>query len=253
MLTRRIIPCLDVLDGHVVKGIHFKGLKRTGAPDMLAEAYAQQGADEIVFLDIGAAPEARNIMVDVVRKTARRIFIPLTVGGGIRGLDDFERILKAGADKVSVNTAAVKNPKLIREAAERFGCQCVVAAIDAKKQAESNWEVFVVGGRIPTGKDALHWAKQVENLGAGEILLTSMDADGTQSGYDLELTRAVSESVNIPIIASGGAGSPEHIYDVLTKGKADAALAASIFHYEKMTVLDVKGYLAKRAVPVRIP
>lgn len=253
MLTRRIIPCLDVLDGKVVKGIHFKGLKTTGAPDRLAEAYAKQGADEIVFLDVGASPEGREIMADVVRKTARRIFIPLTVGGGIRGLDDFERILKAGADKVSVNTAAVKDPLLVKRAAERFGSQCVVVAIDTKKRAESKWEVFVVGGRTPTGIDALDWAKQVEELGAGEILLTSIDADGTQTGYDLELTRVISESVNIPVIASGGAGSPKHIYDVLTKGKADAALAASIFHYEKMSVLDVKRYLAKRAVPVRVP
>jgi cyclase len=253
MLTKRIIPCLDVLNGVVVKGIHFKYLRYAGDPVRLAQIYEEQGADEIVFLDIGASPEGRETMVDVVKRTAENLSIPFTVGGGIRGINDMERLLRAGADKVSINTAVVKNPELIRLGAERFGSQCVVVAIDAKMISEGKWEVYINGGRTPTGIDALQWAKRVEKLGAGEILLTSMDADGTKMGYDLKLTRTISELVNIPIIASGGAGSIKHIYEALTLGKADAALAASIFHYGEYTVADIKRELLKMRVNVRPP
>lgn len=250
-LAKRIIPCLDVLAGKVVKGIQFKNLRLAGDPPKLARLYEEQGADEIVFLDIGASPENRRILIDVVKRTAREISIPLAVGGGIRSIKDMEEVLCSGADKISVNTAAVKNPSIISEGAEIFGSQCVVVAIDAKRR-DGWWEVYICGGREPTGLDAVEWAKKVERLGAGEILLTSMDRDGTTSGYDLELTRAVSESVNIPVIASGGAGEPRHIYEVLTIGKADAALAASIFHYGVYTVRSIKEYLRSRGVPVRL-
>ena len=250
-LAKRIIPCLDVLAGKVVKGIQFKNLRLAGDPPRLARLYEDQGADEIVFLDIGASPENRRILIDVVKRTARELSIPLAVGGGIRSIEDMEEVLCSGADKISVNTAAVKSPSIISEGAEIFGSQCIVVAIDAKRR-DGWWEVYIYGGRKPTGLDAVEWAKKVERLGAGEILLTSMDKDGTTSGYDLELTRAVSESVNIPVIASGGAGEPKHIYEALTIGKADAALAASIFHYGVYTVRSIKEYLRRRGVPVRL-
>ena len=251
-MAKRIIPCLDVLDGNVVKGIQFKYLRYAGDPPKLAELYEMQGADEIVFLDIGASPERRRIMLDVVRRTAERLFIPLTVGGGVRSLEDIRDLLCSGADKVSINTAAVRNPGLIREASSRFGSQCVVVAIDAKRVKLGRWKVFIYGGRVPTDLDAVRWAKRVAELGAGEILLTSMDCDGVQQGYDIELTKAVAEAVNVPVIASGGAGNAEHIYQVLTEGGADAALAASIFHFGALTVRDVKERLRQRGVPVRI-
>ena len=250
-LAKRIIPCLDVLAGKVVKGIQFKNLRLAGDPPKLARLYEDQGADEIVFLDIGASPENRRILIDVVKRTARELSIPLAVGGGIRSIEDMEEVLCSGADKISVNTAAVKSPSIISEGAEIFGSQCIVVAIDAKRRG-GWWEVYIYGGREPTGLDAVEWARKVERLGAGEILLTSMDRDGTTSGYDLELTRAVSESVNIPVIASGGAGEPKHIYEALTIGKADAALAASIFHYGVYTVRSIKEYLRSRGVPVRL-
>ncbi|HDD42094.1 MAG TPA: imidazole glycerol phosphate synthase subunit HisF [Nitrososphaeria archaeon] len=250
-LSKRIIPCLDVLEGKVVKGIRFRNLRLAGDPPKLAKLYEDQGADEIVFLDIGASPENRKILIDVVRRTAEKLSIPLLVGGGIRSVKDMEEVLCSGADKISVNTAAVKNPEIISEGAEVFGSQCVVVAIDAKRR-ERGWEVYIYGGRKPTGLDAVEWARRVEELGAGEILLTSMDRDGTTSGYDLELTRTISEAVNIPVIASGGAGSPQHIYEALTVGKADAALAASIFHYGVYTVRRIKEYLRERGVPVRL-
>ncbi|RLG05121.1 MAG: imidazole glycerol phosphate synthase subunit HisF [Thaumarchaeota archaeon] len=250
-LSKRIIPCLDVLEGKVVKGIRFRNLRLAGDPPKLAKLYEDQGADEIVFLDIGASPENRKILIDVVRRTAEELSIPLLVGGGIRSVKDMEEVLCSGADKISVNTAAVKNPEIISEGAEVFGSQCVVVAIDAKRR-ERGWEVYIYGGRKPTGLDAVEWARRVEELGAGEILLTSMDRDGTTSGYDLELTRTISEAVNIPVIASGGAGSPQHIYEALTVGKADAALAASIFHYGVYTVRSIKEYLRERGVPVRL-
>ncbi len=250
-LSKRIIPCLDVLEGKVVKGIRFRNLRLAGDPPKLAKLYEDQGADEIVFLDIGASPENRKILIDVVRRTAEELSIPLLVGGGIRSVKDMEEVLCSGADKISVNTAAVKNPEIISEGAEVFGSQCVVVAIDAKRR-ERGWEVYIYGGRKPTGLDAVEWARRVEELGAGEILLTSMDRDGTTSGYDLELTRTISEAVNIPVIASGGAGSPQHIYEALTVGGADAALAASIFHYGVYTVRSIKEYLRERGVPVRL-
>ncbi len=250
-LAKRIIPCLDVLAGKVVKGIQFKNLRLAGDPPKLARLYEEQGADEIVFLDIGASPENRKILIDIVRKTAQEISIPLSVGGGIRSIEDMEEVLCNGADKISINTAAVKDPSIIAEGAEIFGSQCIVVAIDAKRR-NGWWEVYIYGGRKPTGLDAVEWARKVEKLGAGEILLTSMDKDGTTEGYDLELTRAVSESVNIPVIASGGAGRPEHIYEALTIGKADAALAASIFHYGVYTVKSIKEYLRGKGVPVRL-
>jgi len=251
-LTKRIIPCLDVLAGKVVKGIMFKQLRYAGDPPTQAKLYEEQGADEIVFLDVGASPERRKILIDVVKRTAETIFIPFTVGGGLRSLEDIQEILCAGADKIAINTAAVKNPNLVKIASERFGSQCIVVAIDAKRVSPKKWIVYIYGGRKPTRIDAVEWAKKVEELGAGEILLTSMDADGTKQGYDLELTRTIVESVNIPIIASGGAGNLKHIYEALTAGKADAALAASIFHYGTYTVYDVKKYLKKRGVEVRI-
>ena len=251
-LTKRIIPCLDVLAGKVVKGIMFKQLRYAGDPPTQAKIYEEQGADEIVFLDVGASPEKRKILIDVVSRTAETIFIPFTVGGGLRNIADIQEILCAGADKISVNTAAVKNPNLVKISSERFGSQCIVVAIDAKRVSPKKWIVYIYGGRKPTKIDAVEWAKKVEKLGAGEILLTSMDADGTKIGYDLELTKTIAESVNIPIIASGGAGNLKHIYEALTVGKADAALAASIFHYGTYTVKDVKKYLKRRGVEVRI-
>jgi cyclase len=251
MLTKRIISCLDVLNARVVKGIRFKQLRDAGDPAELASWYDEQGADEVVFLDIGASPEGRESMFSVVERTAEQLFIPLTVGGGIRSLENIERMLKSGADKVAINTAAVENPKLVREAARQYGSQCIVVAIDAKRVGERKWEVYTYGGRKPTGVDALGWAREVESLGAGEILLTSMDADGTMAGYDLTLTRTIAEAVNIPVIASGGAGNPKHVYEALTEGRADAALLAGIFHFGIYTVGDVKRYLQKQGIPVR--
>jgi len=251
MLTKRIIPCLDVTAGRVVKGIHFVNLRDAGDPVELAERYNQQGADELVFLDITASSDDRDTMVDVVARTARKVFIPLTVGGGIRSVADARKILLAGADKVSVNTAAVKRPELISELSLEFGSQAVVLAIDAKRKAPGAWTVYVRGGRDDTGIDAVQWAVQGERLGAGEILLTSMDTDGVQRGFDCELNLTVSRATRIPIIASGGAGKPEHFASVLTEGEADAALAASIFHYGTYTVEDLKQYLAERGIPVR--
>lgn len=253
MLTKRIIPCLDVKEGRVVKGVNFLSLRDAGDPVVAAQSYDSQGADELVFLDITASAEGRGTMIEVVRRTAERIFMPLTVGGGIRDVQDIREILMVGADKVSINTAAVKNPELIREASERFGSQCIVVAVDAKRKPDgSGWEVFINGGRTPTGMDAISWIERAQSLGAGEILLTSMDADGTKAGYDIELTRAASQAVDIPIIASGGAGKPEHLLDVFVHGMADAALAASIFHYGEYTVRDIKEFLAKNGIPVRI-
>ena len=251
MLTKRIIPCLDVKNGQVVKGKNFVNLKYAGNPVKLAREYYSEGADELVFLDITASYEKRKTMIDLVEKVAKQIFIPFTVGGGISTIEDIRNLLKAGADKISINTAAINNPDLIKEAAEKFGSQCIVVAIDAKK-IKNKWKVFVNGGRESTGLDAIEWAKKVESLGAGEILLTSMNKDGTKEGYDLELTRKISESVNIPIIASGGAGSLESITEVFNEGKADAALAASIFHYKKYSINQVKKYLKNNGVEVRI-
>lgn len=252
MLARRIIPCLDVHNGRVVKGINFVNLRDAGDPVELAAYYDKEGADELVFLDISASSEGRNTMIEVVRNTAREVFIPFAVGGGIRNLDDIRNILKAGADKISINSAAIKDPGLIEEGARRFGSQCIVVAIDARLKAPGQWEVFINGGRTPTGIDALEWARKVESLGAGEILLTSMDKDGTKDGYDIPLTRAISEMVNIPVIASGGAGNLEHLYDAVAQGKADAVLCASIFHYREYTVLQAKQYLADKGVAVRL-
>ncbi len=252
MLAKRIIPCLDVKDGQVVKGIKFLNLTKAGDPVDCAKEYDRQGGDELVFLDITASHEERKIMIDVVRKTASTIFIPLTVGGGIRTVSDIRSLLNAGADKVSINTAAINNPDIIKEASELFGSQCIVTAIDAKRVAAGRWEIFTHGGRNRTGIDAVKWAKKVVKLGSGEILLTSMDADGTRKGYDLALTRRISEAVNVPVIASGGAGNVDHMYEVLTKGKADAVLAASIFHYKEYTIRKVKEQLRKRGVVVRL-
>src|SRR3989338_9508088 len=251
MLMKRIIPCLDVKNGQVVKGRGFVNLKYAGNPVNLARKYYEYGADELVFLDITASYEKRKIMIGLVEKVAKQIFIPFTVGGGISTIEDIRNLLKAGADKVSINTAAINSPNLIKEAAEKFGSQCVVVAIDAKK-IKNKWKIFVKGGRQATGLDAINWAKKVENLGAGEILLTSMDKDGTKEGYDLELTRKLSENINIPVIASGGAGSLESIARVFNEGKADAALAASIFHYGKYSINQVKIYLQKKEEEVRI-
>jgi len=266
MLTKRIIPCLDVKDGRVVKGVHFKNLRDAGSPVELAQTYNEQGADELVFLDISASHEGRKTMVKVVEDTADQVFIPLTVGGGISEVEDIRRILKAGADKVAINTAGVKNPEILAQGARRFGSQCIVSAIDAKRVYEDRedryvfettkgkcwFEVYIYGGRKPTGIDAVAWAKEVERLGAGEILLTSMDADGTKDGFDIELTKAISEATNIPVIASGGAGELEHFYEAFALGKADAALAASIFHYQEYTVGDIKEYLKEKGIPVRL-
>ncbi|MBM4340844.1 MAG: imidazole glycerol phosphate synthase subunit HisF [Deltaproteobacteria bacterium] len=251
MLAKRIIPCLDVKDGRVVKGTQFVDLKDAGDPVENAKAYDEQGADEIAFLDITASHEKREILIDIVRRTAEEIFIPLTVGGGVRSLEDIRKLLKAGADKVSINTAAVKDSSFVKRASMRFGSQCIVIAIDAKRRGQG-WEVFTHGGRIPTGIDAVLWAEQMEELGAGEILLTSMDRDGTKDGYDIELTRIISESINIPVIASGGVGTLAHLYEGLALGKASAVLAASIFHYREYSVAQVKSYLKEKGVTVRL-
>ncbi|MFC1807747.1 imidazole glycerol phosphate synthase subunit HisF [Candidatus Omnitrophota bacterium] len=251
MLAKRIIPCLDVKDGRVVKGIKFLDLKDAGDPAEIAAAYDREGADEIVFLDITASHEGRETMVDVVMRTAEDVFMPLTVGGGISQITAIERLLKAGADKVSLNTHAVSDPEFIREAARNFGTQCIVVAIDAKRTGES-WKVFTHGGRRRTGKDAIEWAKEAADLGAGEILLTSMDCDGTKDGYDINLTRSISEAINIPIIASGGAGKLEHLYEAFTDGKADAALAASIFHFREYTINQAKEFLKDKGVDIRL-
>lgn len=251
MLAKRIIPCLDVRDSRVVKGVNFVNIRDAGDPVELAAYYSDQGADEIVFLDITATSDARDTVADVVERTAARVFVPLTVGGGIRTLDDFQRLLRAGADKISVNSAAVKDPKLISQAAERFGSQCVVLAIDARLRPEGWYEVVVAGGRTPTGIDAIQWAREGQRLGAGEILLTSMDADGTKAGFDLDMTRAVTQAVSIPVIASGGCGSLEHFAQVFEATGCDAALAASLFHFGELTVPQVKEYLAGRNIPVR--
>lgn len=252
MLTKRIIPCLDVKEGRVVKGTNFVGLRDAGDPVERAAAYDAEGADELVFLDITATFEERKAMLDVISKTAAKVFMPLTVGGGISSVEDIKNALRAGADKTSLNSAAVKNPQLIADGARLFGKQCIVLAIDARKCGENKWEVYVQGGCKPTGLDAVEWAKQGVALGAGEILLTSMDADGTKNGYDIALTKAVSSAVNVPVIASGGAGKLEDFYDVLTEGGADAVLAASVFHYKTFTIKQVKEYLRSRGIEVRL-
>ncbi|MBP1708582.1 MAG: hisF [Deltaproteobacteria bacterium] len=251
MLAKRIIPCLDVKDGRVVKGTQFVDLKDAGDPVEIAKVYDQQGADEIAFLDITASYEKRDILLDIVQRTAEEIFIPLTVGGGVRRLEDIRTLLKAGADKVSVNTAAVKDPQFVERASKRFGSQCIVIAIDAKRKGDT-WEVFTHGGRVPTGLDALLWAKKMEDLGAGEILLTSMDRDGTKDGYDIDLTRSISDQVSIPVIASGGVGTLDHLYEGLAHGKASAVLAASIFHYREFSISQVKSFLKEKGVTVRL-
>ncbi|MBP1932605.1 imidazole glycerol phosphate synthase subunit HisF [Ammoniphilus resinae] len=252
MLTKRIIPCLDVKDGRVVKGVSFVNLRDAGDPVELAELYSQEGADELVFLDISASHEGRETMVEVIRQTAAKVTIPFTVGGGINSIEDMRRVLRAGADKVSMNTSAVRNPELVREGAEVFGSQCIVVAIDATwVEEKKGWEVYTHGGRQATGRDAVEWAKQVEQLGAGEILLTSMDTDGHKDGFDISLTKAISEAVRIPVIASGGAGNEEHFLQAFRDGKADAALAASIFHYKEVTIDQVKQYLNEKGVEVR--
>ena len=253
MFTKRIIPCLDVHAGRVVKGVNFVDLKDAGDPVEIAKAYDKEGADELVFLDITASSDARETVVDLVREVAKCVFIPFTVGGGIRTVEDFRTLLREGADKISINSSAINTPELISEAAAKFGSQCVVVAIDAKKRADgSGWNVYKNGGRIDVGLDAVEWAKNVEKLGAGEILLTSMDCDGTKNGYDLELTRTIAQNVSIPVIASGGAGKIEHFKEALTEGKADAALAASLFHYKELEIREVKEYLQREGVPVRL-
>lgn len=253
MHTKRIIPCLDVKDGRVVKGVNFVDLIDAGDPVACGRAYDEAGADELVFLDITASSDKRNIVADMVRRVAETVFIPFTVGGGIRTVDDFKAILREGADKVSVNSAAIDNPTLISEAADKFGSQCVVVAIDAKRRADGNgWTIYKHGGRLDMGIDAVEWAAECAHLGAGEILLTSMDCDGTKAGYDIELTRAISKEVSIPVIASGGAGSKEHFYDALTEGQAEAALAASLFHFKELEISEVKEYLRNRGVSVRL-
>ena len=252
MHTKRIIPCLDVKEGRVVKGTNFVGLRDAGDPVERAAAYDREGADELVFLDITASFEERKAMLDVIRKTAGEVFMPLTVGGGISSVDDIRNALRAGADKTSLNSAAVKNPQLLAEGAKLFGSQCIVLAIDARRVADHKWEVYVQGGRKPTGIDAVEWAKQGVALGAGEILLTSMDADGTKNGYDIELTKAITSVVNVPVIASGGAGKLEDFYDVLVEGGADAVLAASLFHYKELSIAQVKEYLHERGIEVRM-
>lgn len=251
MLTKRIIPCLDVNNGRVVKGINFVNLKDAGDPVEVAAAYDAAGADEVVFLDITASSDARATVVDMVRRVAECVFIPFTVGGGIRTVEDFKALLREGADKISINSAAINRPELICEAADKFGSQCVVVAIDARQREDGGWNIYKNGGRIDTGLDAVEWAIQAEKLGAGEILLTSMDCDGTKAGYDLPLTRTIAENVGIPVIASGGAGTKGHFYEALTEGKADAALAASLFHYKELEIMDLKNYLVGRGVPVR--
>ena len=252
MFTKRIIPCLDVNNGRVVKGVNFVNLQDAGDPVEIAKAYDKAGADEVVFLDITASSDNRSTVVDMVRKVAANVFIPFTVGGGIRTVDDFKMLLREGADKISINSSAINNPQLVQDAAMKFGSQCVVVAIDAKRREDgSGWNIYKNGGRVDVGIDAVEWAKKVESLGAGEILLTSMDCDGTKAGYDIELTRAIAEAVSIPVIASGSAGTLEHFYDALTEGKADAALAASLFHYKELEIMEVKDYLAKRGVSVR--
>ena len=253
MFTKRIIPCLDVNAGRVVKVINFVNLRDAGDPVSVAAAYDKAGADELVFLDITASSDARDIKVNMVRKVAETVFIPFTVGGGIRTIDDFKMILREGADKVSVNSAAILNPELVSEAADKFGSQCVVVAIDAKRRKDGNgWSIYKNGGRVDMGIDAVEWAMKAEKLGAGEILLTSMDCDGTKDGYDIELTRTISENVSIPVIASGGAGKKEHFYDALTEGKADAVLAASLFHFNELHIMDLKKYLAEKGISVRL-
>lgn len=252
MFTKRIIPCLDVHNGRVVKGVNFVNLQDAGDPVEVAAAYDRAGADELVFLDITATSDARNTVVDMVRRVAEKVFIPFTVGGGIRTVEDFRMLLREGADKISINSSAINTPELIAQAADKFGSQCVVVAIDAKKRADNTgWNIYKNGGRIDTGIDAVEWAVKVNRLGAGEILLTSMDGDGTKAGYDNELTRAVAENVSIPVIASGGAGTMEHFYDALTAGKADAALAASLFHYKELEISALKKYLSDRGISVR--
>lgn len=252
MFTKRIIPCLDVKDGRVVKGVNFTGLKDAGDPVEIAAAYDAAGADEVVFLDITASADARATVVDMVRAVAERVFIPFTVGGGIRSVDDFKALLREGADKISVNSAAIERPALIREAAEKFGSQCVVVAIDAKRRQDgSGWNIYKNGGRVDMGIDAVEWAVQADRLGAGEILLTSMDCDGTKEGYDLALTQTIARSVSIPVIASGGAGSKEHFYEAFAQGEADAALAAYLFHYKELEIMELKNYLAGRGISVR--
>lgn len=253
MFTKRIIPCLDVHNGRVVKGVNFVDLIDAGDPVEIAKAYDAAGADEIVFLDITASSDERETVVDMVRKVAANVFIPFTVGGGIRTVEDFKVLLREGADKISINSSAINRPELIRETAEKFGSQCVVVAIDAKKRADgTGWNIYKNGGRVDVGIDAVEWAKKVDALGAGEILLTSMDGDGTKAGYDLELTRAIAEAVSIPVIASGGAGTLEHFYEALTEGKADAALAASLFHFKELEIKEVKQYLREKGVSVRM-
>ncbi len=252
MFTKRIIPCLDVNNGRVVKGINFVNLRDAGDPVEIAAAYDKAGADEVVFLDITASSDNRNTVVDMVRKVAEKVFIPFTVGGGIRTVDDFKVLLREGADKISINSSAINTPQLISDAADKFGSQCVVVAIDARKRADgSGWNVYKNGGRIDTGLDAIEWAMKADKMGAGEILLTSMDCDGTKDGYDIELTRLIAENVSVPVIASGGAGNKEHFYEALTDGKADAALAASLFHYKELEIMDLKNYLADKGVSVR--
>ena len=253
MHTKRIIPCLDVTGGRVVKGVNFVNLRDAGDPVEVAKAYDKAGADELVFLDITASSDARNIVIDMVRRVAETVFIPFTVGGGIRTVEDFRAILREGADKISINSSAINTPELISQAADKFGSQCVVVAIDAKRREDgSGWNVYKNGGRIDVGLDAVEWAMKAERLGAGEILLTSMDCDGTKTGYDIELTKRISENVSIPVIASGGAGTKEHFYEALTEGKADAALAASLFHYKELEIQDLKEYLRDRDVSVRL-
>ena len=253
MFTKRIIPCLDVKDGRVVKGVNFVDLKDAGDPVEIAAAYDKAGADEVVFLDITASSDNRSTVVDMVRQVASKVFIPFTVGGGIRTVEDFRMLLREGADKISVNSAAISNPRLISDAADKFGSQCVVVAIDAKERSDkSGWNVYKNGGRIDVGMDAVEWAIEAERLGAGEILLTSMDCDGKKAGYDISLTRQIAENVSIPVIASGGAGTKEHFLEALTEGKADAALAASLFHYKELEIVDLKKYLREQGVPVRL-
>ncbi len=252
MFTKRIIPCLDVHAGRVVKGVNFVNLKDAGDPVAVAAAYDKAGADEVVFLDITASSDARETVVDMVRRVAKTVFIPFTVGGGIRTVEDFKALLREGADKISINSSAINTPRLISDAADKFGSQCVVVAIDAKRRADgSGWNVYKNGGRVDTGLDAVEWAMRASRMGAGEILLTSMDCDGTKSGYDLELTRTIADNVPIPVIASGGAGTKEHFFEALTEGGAEAALAASLFHYKELEIMELKDYLAKRGVPVR--